>query len=235
VDEFIKIVRTHSSEGIEITRNYFLENLTKNLIEINALGLGIEKNTGLKYLGLDASLAPYPNGESSVALLVEMLGNEDFGSNGSLFFTAYLTDIVKESVLQSGARSVGFNGVMYSVLEDDYLALRNKQKNLTLDGLLMYSAVCGCGIDMVPVAGDILEEEIASIILDVAGLSVALKKPLGVRLLPINGGLNNEVTKFNHDFLVDTRIFEIKNRGVDKRKFHSAHLNFLRDAKISWE
>ena len=133
-------------------------------------------------------------------------------SNGSLFITSYLTDIIKTSLAKSGVRYVGFNGVMYSLLEDDYLALRNKQKNFTLDSLMLYSAVCGCGIDMVPVPGDILDEEVSAIIFDIAALAATLNKPLGVRILPVIGKSSNELTNFNYDFLVDTRIMPVRNR-----------------------
>ena len=70
---------------------------------------------------------------------------------------------------------MGFNGVMYSVLEDDYLALAVKNKKLSIDSLLLYSTVCGCGIDMVPVPGNIFLEEISSLIIDTAALSIALR------------------------------------------------------------
>jgi len=50
---------------------------------------------------------------------------------------------------------------------------------------------------------DILEEEIAAMIMDVSSLAITLNKPLGVRILPIPGKKGNELTGFNYDFLVD--------------------------------
>lgn len=229
VDAFIDIISKHENGGVEIVRDALVGYLRENLVAINDIGMEIEIQTGVRFLGIDASLAPFPNGESSVARVVEMLSHEDFGSFGSLYFTSFLTDIIKVAIHRSRCRYVGFNGVMYSLLEDDYLARRNKQKNLTLDGLILYSSVCGCGIDMVPVAGDILEEEIESLILDTAGLAITLRKPLGVRVLPINGRSPNEVTSFNYDFLVDTRIMKIRNRGFDRAVIHGKTLRYLRD------
>ncbi len=233
VDEFIEIIQAHINDGIEAVRDNLLLSLIASLEEVNAAGVDIETETGIRFLGIDASLAPFPNSQSSVARIVEMLGYEDFGSNGSLFYTAFLTDIIKTALRHSGARRVGFNGVMYSLLEDDCLALRNSQKNLTLDGLMMYSAVCGCGIDMVPVPGDILDEEIESITLDVASMAITLRKPLGVRILPINGGSANEHTRFNYDFLVDTRIIEVRNRGIDRSVISGGSLTYLRDLGVA--
>jgi hypothetical protein len=42
--------------------------------------------------------------------------------------------------------------------------------------------------------------------LDIAAMSLSLKKPLGIRLLPIPGKSPNEFTQFNLDFLCDSRV-----------------------------
>ena len=163
---------------------------------------------------MDSSLAPFPDGHASVGKLIELLGIDLFGSNGTLLMTSYLTNIIKSAIKESRVESVGFNGVMYSVLEDDFLAASAKVKNISLDSLALYSSVCGCGLDMIPLPGDIFDEEIASIIFDICSLSISLSKPLGIRLLPITGKRVNEMTEFIYDFLVDTRVFEIRNKAM---------------------
>lgn len=194
-------------------RKQSLAFLETEISKIDSIGLQIEKNTGVEYLGLDASLAPFPNGKSSVGLLIERLGLDQFGGSGTVFITSFLTDIVKVAVSSVSPRIRGFNGVMFSLLEDDYVARRNDQKLFSLDSLILYSSVCGCGLDMVPVPGDITEEEISSIIYDVAALALKANKPLGIRLLPVNGKQENERTDFNYDFLVDSRVMGIRNRS----------------------
>ena len=118
---------------------------------------------------------------------------------------------------------------MYSLLEDDYLALRAKQKNFTIDSLMLYSSLCGCGLDMVPVAGDTLSEEITGMILDISGMAITLDKPLGVRILPIPGKARNEITNFNYDFLVDTRLLETKNRGSNIAALNEVNFKYLKE------
>ena len=103
---------------------------------------------------------------------------------------------------------MGFNGVMYSLLEDTRLGINNNAKEFSIDSLLAYSTVCGCGVDMVPVPGDIFEEELAAIMMDVAGVSAVLRKPLGVRILPIPGKHAYEFTEFAYDFLHNTEAQE---------------------------
>ena len=195
----------------------FIDALSSELFFMQEFGNELEERTGLKFYGIDSSLAPFPDGSDSVALLMESLGLDSFGSSGTLFFTSFMTNIINSAFEKSQAQKVGFNGVMYSVLEDDYLALAVKNKKLSIDSLLLYSTVCGCGIDMVPVPGNIFIEEISSLILDTAALSITLKKPLGTRILPIPGKNANELTDFNYDFLVDTRVMEIKNQAINLR------------------
>ena len=213
-ESFLELTETHKKEDTDFIRNILIESLKKDLIKINQIGLSLERQTGFKYYGLDSSLAPFPDGHASVGKLIELLGIDLFGSNGTLLMTSYLTNIIKSAIKESRVESVGFNGVMYSVLEDDFLAASAKVKNISLDSLALYSSVCGCGLDMIPLPGDIFDEEIASIIFDICSLSISLSKPLGIRLLPITGKRVKEMTEFNYDFLVDTRVFEIRNKAM---------------------
>lgn len=232
VDLFLNVIEANIEYGIEVVRTELIKKMTLELISINELALSIEKETGLKFNGIDASLAPFPNGESSVAKIIELLSEDDFGNQKTLFFTSFLTNILKNVIGQSGVRAIGFNGVMYSLLEDDYLALRAKQKNFTIDSLMLYSSLCGCGLDMVPVAGDTLSEEITGMILDISGMAITLDKPLGVRILPIPGKARNEITNFNYDFLVDTRLLETKNRGSNIAALNEVNFKYLKEFRL---
>jgi uncharacterized protein (UPF0210 family) len=191
---------------IDRYRSRFVERLVAMLTQVHAVGLEIERNTDCDYRGLDASLAPFPDGRTSVAALIERLLGAEFGAQGSVFITGVLTDALRAAIDKSGARAVGFNGVMFSLLEDNALAAANSRRLMNFDTLVATSAVCGCGIDMVPVSGTSFPEEIAAVILDIAALATSLSKPLGVRLLPIPNRSANEFTAFNMDFLCDSRI-----------------------------
>lgn len=191
---------------INVFRDRLVERLSEALGEINQLGLQIAERTGTVYKGLDASFAPFPDGEMSVAALIEHLLGAPVGSHGSVFMTGVLTDAIRASLRASGALSVGFNGVMYSLMEDNALAAANSRRNINMDALVSLSAVCGCGVDMVPVSGNSFPEEIAGLTLDIAQMALSLHKPLGVRVLPIPNKSPNEFTEFNLDFLCDSRV-----------------------------
>jgi uncharacterized protein (UPF0210 family) len=179
----------------------------------------LSKKLNIIYNGQDISLSPYPDENISVIKILNLLGIDSFGSNGTQFLTSYLTSILKETISTNKIKAVGFNGVMYSLLEDKLMCKANDNKNFTIDSIILYSTVCGCGLDMVPLPGDIVEEEVASMILDVATTSIKLNKPLGVRVLPIPEKKRNDITNLKLDFLTNTKIPKVKNIYIDKSLF----------------
>lgn len=98
---------------------------------------------------------------------------------------------------------------MLPVCEDVGLAARANDRTYNLTNLLLYSAVCGCGLDTVPIPGDITVEKIEAILLDMATLALKLDKPLAARLFPIPDKKAGEMTAFNSPYLVDCKIFEV--------------------------
>ncbi len=95
---------------------------------------------------------------------------------------------------------------MLPILEDSRLAKRWSEGRVSLSALLSYSAVCGTGLDTIPLPGDITVEQLDMILADVATLSVKWKKPLSARLLPVKGKGPGELTEFDDPFLVNAII-----------------------------
>ncbi len=198
--------------------NFLINESIPYLKNIDEIADKIEGLTGISYQGMDISLAPFPK-QYGIGDILEKFGIESIGSHGTTFITSILTDLLRDIIDKSEIKAVGFNGVMYSLLEDDSLASSNNKLNYSIDTLSLLSTVCGCGLDMIPVPGDILSDEIASLILDTSALSINLKKPLGVRLLPIPEKTSGMITNFNYDFLVNTRVMAVKNDGFESFKF----------------
>jgi uncharacterized protein len=105
--------------------------------------------------------------------------------------------------------------LMLPLLEDSVLARRAEVRPSSLHELLLYSAVCGTGLDTLPLPGDISESELAGIYLDVAALSVALqRKPLTARLLPVPGAVAGDPTRFTFDYFSNTRVLAAAGAGA---------------------
>jgi len=174
--------------------------LRRDLPGIQRLAMEIEHKTEWNYLGLDASTAPLQ--DVSIGAAIEKLTGSPVGSPGTMTAAALITGALKDEP----ALRVGYNGLMLPVLEDKGLAQRWSEGLLTLDSLLAYSAVCGTGIDTVPLPGDITEDQLSRIMGDVASLAVKWNKPLTARLFPVPGKKAGDRTDFDSPYLVNATI-----------------------------
>lgn len=195
-------------ENLSVLRDAILEQILPQVEQINTLAMELAQREGTVFHGFDFSLAPIIDENGSIITILNRLGIYDFGHTGTLFATSFLTNILKH--LAVCFKSVGFSGVMYSLLEDLELCAINNERDVTLEQIIALSTMCGCGVDMVPVYGGIKNEELRSILLDVAGISCRLNKPLGVRILPIPQFSRGKsgFTSFHNDsdFIANTKI-----------------------------
>jgi len=209
--EINEICTQTQGETLTDFRSAILARLTPQIEHINTLAMGIAEREGVAFHGFDFSIAPIIEENGSVITILNRLGIYDFGRTGTLFATSFLTNILKH--MASRFKSVGFSGVMYSLLEDLELCAINNKRGVSLDQLIALSTMCGCGVDMVPVYGKIKNEELAAILLDVAGISCRLNKPLGVRILPIPQYSRGKsgFTSFHNDsdFIANTKIVNL--------------------------
>lgn len=162
---------------------------------------------GVAFRGID--LSPAPDGDDSVAAAMELAGHGLLGGPGSLALAAAVT----QGVRGTGLPMCGYCGLMLPVMEDTVLARRWEEGNLDIDRVLSYSAVCGTGLDTVPVPGDSSVSELAAVISDVAALAVRYSKPLSARLLPVPEGKAGERTRFSSPYLVNTLIRPLSGPG----------------------
>lgn len=162
------------------------------------------------FKGFDFSPAPYPEDWCSLGKALESLGISKLGGFGSLAAAAFLA-----STLDMGRwQRTGFNGLMLAVLEDSTLATRAAEGTLTLKDLLLFSAVCGTGLDTIPLPGDTCEEELIPLLMDLGALSVRLNKPLTGRLMPIPGKKAGDETDFDFEFFARSRVMTLETLAV---------------------
>jgi hypothetical protein len=167
---------------------------------------------GLRFDGLDLSLAPYPAAGKSLGGALEALGPAHVGAPGSLFAAAFIT----EAIGRARFPRAGFCGLMLPVLEDTVLAVRAAEGRLSLADLLSYAAVCGVGLDTVPLPGDIDEATLAGILLDTAALSARARKPLVARLMPLPGKAAGDPVAFDFPYFAAGRVMAPRGPGVGR-------------------
>ncbi|HWQ02846.1 MAG TPA: DUF711 family protein [Candidatus Nitrosotenuis sp.] len=201
VDEIFAAARSQSGDP----RAWALEELTR-AFELHGQALervarAVEKDSGWIYQGLDATPAPLK--DASIGAAIEKFTGAPFGSSGTLDAARLITTALENVRRRFRFRTVGYMGLMLPVLEDSVIAQRWSEGRLSLDSLLAYSAVCGTGLDTVPLPGDVSEEQLARILGDVAALALKWNKPLTARLQPVAGKKAGELTAFDDPFLVN--------------------------------
>ena len=197
------------SGSFEKARSRLIEVVEDAAGRIAGLITPLSERHGHRFAGIDFSLAPFPEEARSIGAAVERMGVDRFGAPGTLFAVAQLTDCLRRAQYPR----CGFNGVMLPVLEDATLAARSREGMFTVEDLLLYSAVCGTGLDTVPLPGDASDTELAGILLDVATLAVRLDKPLTARLMPIPGARAGDITQFDFDYFANGRVLDLKGWG----------------------
>jgi len=170
---------------------------------IQSIGETIAKETSRAWLGIDASPAPGP--DRSIAAGIERFTGAPFGSASTLHACGTITAALKSL----DVKTCGYSGLMLPVLEDPLLAQRASEQRYGIRDLLLYSSVCGTGLDVVPVPADTPVETIAGLITDVAALSTRLRKPLSVRLLLVPDKQVGDVATFDDPILSDCRVMKI--------------------------
>jgi hypothetical protein len=178
-------------------RRRLIDLLYPQAFDVEHVSVQIGGEQGWSYLGQD--LSPAPSVDASIGAAIELLSKQPFGSSGTLTAVGTITSALKEI----GARRVGYSGLMLPVLEDPTLAERWNAGLFSVDALMSYSAVCGTGLDTVPLAGDTSVDTLARMIGDVATLSVKWNKPLSARLLPVAGKRAGDRTEFTDPRLIN--------------------------------
>lgn len=194
--------RSENSAGfLESFQQGFVQMYRNDLMEIDAVCVGVEKSTkdqtesdklsaepACEYIGIDTSLNPSiecsPE-ESMGAVLSKLLQKQvtgskyhHFGDRGSTALCFLLTEGIRQASMRSEdqrIRTCGYCGLMLPTLEDHGLAVSTQ---LTIDKLLQYSTVCGVGLDTIPIPGLVEEsrgyqvDRLAYLLMDLSAISL---------------------------------------------------------------
>lgn len=201
-----------SSASLAGMRSTLIVSIESHAARLSAVADELARQTGFSFDGLDFTLAPFPLEDRSIGTALERLGVPAVGLHGSLAGIAFLADTLD----RADFRRAGFNGVFFPVLEDTILARRAAEGLLTIKDLLLFSTVCGTGLDTLPLPGDISVEQIYALLLDLAALALRLDKPLTARLMPIPGKQAGDPIGFDFAFFSDSRVMPVQAEPLNR-------------------
>lgn len=197
---------------IEEGRNALIAELEAHGHKLAAAAEPLKYQHNIKFGGIDFSLAPFPKEALSLGTAMERIGVPRVGLHGSVTAAAILT----ESLDRADFPRAGFCGFMAPVLEDATFSKRAAEGVLTVRDMLMYCAVCGTGLDTIPLPGDVTAEQLAALLLDISALAWRLNKPLTARLMPIPGKKAGDATDFNFDYFANSKVMALESEGLGK-------------------
>ena len=177
--------------------------MNRELREVEMIATRIARETGWRYLGIDTSPAPLSG--ASIGQAIETLSKAPFGEPGTLAVCAAITDVLKEI----DVKTCGYCGLMLPVLEDPVLARRATEERYTVSELLLYSSVCGTGLDVVPLPGDTTIEALTALVIDVGALAAKYRKPLSARLFPVPRKVAGDMVSFDNPYLTNSVVMPI--------------------------
>jgi len=199
-DEVVNVIE--DSKTIRDVQHNLLAKFNEIYDVLTQISEKVGRKFNIEFKGIDFSPAPFPEVDKSIGTAIEKLGFEYFGSNGTLTGVA----LIKNAIPIDKEKVIGFSGFFQPVLEDFTLSKRLSEDKFNLDSLLLYSTMCGAGLDVVPLPGDITEKELFYILLDLCTLSVRLNKPLTARLMPIPGKKEGDDVEFDFEYFAPSKI-----------------------------
>lgn len=198
--------------SVEEGRRILLERLERAAVTLLPLCQHAAQKHQVQFVGFDFSPAPFPEDWCSLGNSLELMGFGQLGGSGSLAAAALIADTLDRGTWPK----VGFNGLMLAVMEDSVLAARAAQGTLTINDLLLYSAVCGTGLDTIPLPGDVSEAELTTVLLDLGALATRLGKPLTARLMPIPGKKAGDQTDFHFGYFANSRVMHLDHQSSSR-------------------
>ncbi len=195
-----------NAKCLENARQALTDRIEEKSSLLTQIGKDLADRFEVQFFGIDFSFAPFPSRSLSIGSAVEYLGVPGIGNHGTLTAIA----ICAEAIDRANFPKVGFNGVLLPVLEDTVLADGAVTGLLTINDLLLYSTVCGTGLDTIPLPGSVSEDLLYAVLLDLAALAQRLGKALTARLMPIPGKLAGEMTEFDFEFFTNSKVMNLK-------------------------
>jgi len=209
----------HNSDGLTEIRRSIINKLESNSRTLEEISNSLSHKYRVRFTGMDFTPAPFPVRSLSFGTAIEDLGVSSIGLHGSLAAAAFFADAIDRARF----RRAGFNGLFFPVLEDLTLAMGVESGSINIKDLLMYSTVCGSGLDTIPLPGDTQPDELYALLLDIAFLAQRLDKPLTARLMPIPGKKAGDMTEFSFDYFVNSKVMCIEGKPIR---------GFLRDGNL---
>ena len=218
------------ASSLASARRSLVTTIEEHATALSQVAQNVTADFEVRFLGIDFTLAPFPDQTRSIGAAMEAMGIPAVGLGGTVAAAAFLTDCLDRAQF----KRTGFCGLFLPVLEDKVLAARAAQGQLTITHLLLYATMCGTGLDTIPLPGDASPEAIASVLIDLGVISLRHNKPLTARLMPIPGKSAGDEIHFDFPYFADSRVMDLSAQPLSgllgsSENFNLGSYNTYRD------
>ena len=193
------------AQSLITARRQLVRAIEDNASALSQISEHIATEHNVRFLGVDFSLAPFPEKSRSIGTALEALGIPSVGLSGTATAASFFTDCLDRAQFPR----TGFCGLFLPVLEDSVLAARAAQGQLTITHLLLYATLCGTGLDTIPLPGDVSPQFLVPLLIDLGSLALRHDKPLTARLMPIPGKKAGDEIHFDFPYFADSRVMNL--------------------------
>ncbi len=194
-----------NASSIDSARRHLVVSIEDHASTLSQIAQRIASKHDHRFLGVDFSLAPFPEEARSIGTAMEAFGLSAAGLSGTAAAATFIADCLDRAEFSR----TGFCGLFLPVLEDSVLAARAAEGKLTVTHLLLYATLCGTGLDTIPLPGDVTPGAMASLLIDLGALALRHNKPLTARLMPIPGKVVGDEIHFDFPYFADSRVMNL--------------------------
>ncbi|MFQ5942503.1 MAG: DUF711 family protein [Anaerolineales bacterium] len=212
------------SSSLATVRQHLVTSIETHAGALTLAAEPIANEHSIRFLGIDFSFAPFPEPERSLGTAIEALSEAEAGLHGTVAGAAFLADCLDQAQFQR----TGFCGLFLPVLEDSVLAARTADRSLGLKDLLLLSTVCGGGLDTIPLPGDVDQNAVAALLIDLGALALRHDKPLTARLMPIPRKSAGDEIHFDFPYFADSRVMALPKQPLSELWVSSGLLDLNR-------
>jgi uncharacterized protein (UPF0210 family) len=200
------------ARSLSIARRRLVSVIENHAASIQGIAERATAKHETQFLGIDFSMAPYPEEARSIGSALKALGIPTVGLSGTAAGVAFLADCLDRAQF----KRTGFCGMFLPVLEDLVLASSAAKKAISINALLLYSTMCGTGLDTIPLPGDVSAEAISAVLLDLGAVALRHNKPLTARLMPIPESQPGDEIHFDFSYFADSRVMNLPSKPLER-------------------
>lgn len=212
----LAVTAVQESDSLQSASRVLVESIEGHAAVLSRIAQPIATQHNIRFWGIDFSFAPFPDDSRSLGTAMQALGVPQIGLAGSAAAASFLAHCID----QAQFRKTGFCGLFFPVLEDSVLAKHAAEGLLTISDLLLYSTICGTGLDTVPLPGDVSVEALYALLLDLGALSLRHDKPLTARLMPLPDKSAGDEIHFDFPYFADSKVL-----APDAQRLNSVLVN----------